>query len=158
MNDRFAELIIAKEARKDTRLLGDFTVIYCKAHHDDRERTRLESDGVDLGVYGRKAPGVCKECAELLRYAEKRRAFCPKDPKPFCSYCDTHCYKTDMREYMREVMRYAGPRSMWHGHAVDGVKHLIEGKKHKREMERATSTDEYGNGPREAPDIQEDMR
>jgi len=58
-----------------------------------------------------------------------RRAYWPKDPKPFCSHCDTHCYAPEMRERMREVMRYAGPRSLLHGHAIDGVKHLIEGRK-----------------------------
>ncbi|MBN2822093.1 MAG: nitrous oxide-stimulated promoter family protein [Coriobacteriia bacterium] len=136
MSDRFTERMRDAEVIKDTRLLGDFTVIYCKGVHPDAARTPLVSDGAALGVYGKKPPVVCERCAELLVYAEKRRAFCPKDPKPFCSHCDTHCYKPDMREYMREVMRYAGPRSMWHGHAVDGVKHLLEGRKHKKEMRR----------------------
>ncbi len=89
-------------------------------------------------------------------YAEKRRAFCPNDPKPFCSYCDTHCYRPDMREHMRDVMRYAGPRSMWHGHAIEGVKHLIEGKKHKvRQSERPPSRQTRQTGaatePRRTP-------
>jgi hypothetical protein len=142
LNDRFAEQITAKEARKDTRLLGDFTVIYCRAHHVETEREPLASDGAELGVYGRKTPEVCHDCAELLRYAEKRRAFCPKDPKPFCSYCDTHCYKSDMREYMQQVMRFAGPRSMWHGHAIDGVKHMIEGKRQRAALELELADDE----------------
>ena len=136
LSEKFVEQMSDPQVVKDTRLLGDFSVIYCKGNHDGRERTALASDGVELGVYGRKLPIVCEECAELLRYAEKRRAFCPKEPKPFCSYCDTHCYKPEMREYMREVMRYAGPRSWRHGHAIDGVKHVIDGKRFKREMER----------------------
>ena len=107
-------------------------------------KCKLESDGAALGVYGRKVPTVCDECAELLVYSEKRRAFCPKEPKPFCSYCDTHCYKDDMREYMREVMRYSGPKSWRHGHAIDGVKHMIEGKKHRTEAER-TAAERAGN-------------
>ena len=73
----------------------------------------------------------CERCADLLAYAEKRRAYCPKDPKPFCSHCDTHCYKPEQAEYMREVMRYAGPRSLLKGHAVDGIRHVIEGRKAK---------------------------
>jgi hypothetical protein len=127
--NRFEQRMSDEKAREDTRLLGDFTGIYCRGVHKGSERSALVSDGSELGVYGSKVPIVCPECAELLRYAEKRRAFCPKDPKPFCSYCDTHCYSAEMRDRMREVMRYSGPRSLLRGHAVDGIKHLIEGRK-----------------------------
>jgi hypothetical protein len=129
MQDRFAEKMSDEKARSDTRLLGDFARIYCRGVHREAVRRPLASDGAVLGVYGRKPPAICDACAELLRYAEKRRAYCPKDPKPFCSYCDTHCYTAEMRERMREVMRYAGPRSLLHGHAIDGVRHLIEGRR-----------------------------
>jgi hypothetical protein len=139
MRDRFANRMADEKARSDTRLLGDFTRIYCRGVHRDAVRTPLVSDAADLGVYGRTPPEVCGECAELLRYAEKRRAFCPKDPKPFCSYCETHCYSADTRERMREVMRYAGPRSILHGHAIDGVKHLIEGRKARAAAARAAA-------------------
>jgi hypothetical protein len=144
MQDRFAEKMADERVRSDTKLLGDFTQIYCRGVHKGVARVRLASDGAGLGVYGRTAPEVCEECADLLRYAEKRRAYCPKDPKPFCSYCDTHCYTTDMRERMRDVMRYAGPRSLLHGHAIDGVKHLIEGRKARAVAARraAEPTDE----------------
>ena len=129
VQDRFAEKMTDAKARADTKLLGDFAEIYCRGVHRGAQRAVLVSDGSGLGVYGRTAPVVCADCAELLKYAEKRRAFCPKHPKPFCSYCDTHCYSPDMRERMRNVMRYAGPRSILHGHAIDGVKHLLEGRK-----------------------------
>jgi len=137
MQDRFAAKMTDEKARRDTRLLGDFTRIYCRGVHAGAPRAALASDGADLGVYGRKPPVVCSECADLLRYAEKRRAFCPKDPKPFCSYCDTHCYTAEMRDRMREVMRYAGPRSLLHGHAIDGVKHLLEGRRARAAAARA---------------------
>jgi RNase P subunit RPR2 len=139
VQDRFAQKMTGAKARRDTRLLGDFTRIYCRGVHTEACRTPLVSDGAALGIYGSRPPVVCDECAELLRYAEKRRAYCPKDPKPFCSYCDTHCYTADMRERMREVMRYAGPRSLLHGHAVDGVKHLIEGRKARAAAARAAA-------------------
>jgi hypothetical protein len=135
VKERFAEKMRDRDVAKDTRLLGDFSVIYCRGNHPDATRVPLESDGAELGVYGRKVPVVCEDCADLLRYAEKRRAFCPKDPKPFCSHCDTHCYATDKREFMREVMRYSGPRSITRGHAMDSVRHLVEGRRAKREAE-----------------------
>lgn len=139
MTDRVRERLADERVAHDTRLLGDFARIYCEGKHADREKRPLESAGADLGVYG-KPVVVCDECAELLAYAEKRRALCPQDkpgaPKPFCSHCETHCYKPEMRELMRDVMRYAGPRSMLHGHAVDGVRHMIEGRKHAAEVRR----------------------
>lgn len=128
MQERFALRMSDREVRRDTRLLGDFAAIYCRGVHSKAVRGPLVSDGAALGVYGRTAPRVCVECGDLLRYAEQRRAACPKDPKPFCSNCDTHCYKSDMRERVREVMRYSGPRSMFTRHALAGVKHLIEGR------------------------------
>ena len=137
MHGDFARRMSDGKACADTRLLGDFTSIYCRGVHIGAQRSSLTSDGVNIGVYGRRAPRVCSECADLLRYAEKRRAYCPKDPKPFCSYCDSHCYNAAMRERMREVMRYAGPRSLLHGHAIDGVKHLLEGRRARAAAARA---------------------
>lgn len=132
MDELFEQRMRDPQVVHDARLLGDFAVIYCRGVHDTAQRNELSSEATRLGVYGRKVPVVCEECADLLRYAEDRRARCPKDPKPFCSHCDTHCYRSAMREQMREVMKYSGPRSIVRGHAIDSVKHLIEGRKAKR--------------------------
>ena len=144
MHDRFAERITEPEAAADARLLGDFTGIYCRGNHRDAVRSSLQSDGVEAGVYGRKPPVVCDGCAELLRYAEQRRAYCPKDPKPFCSNCDTHCYKTAMREHMRDVMRYAGPRSMFHGYAIQGFRHLLASRAARKAAGATDAADNEG--------------
>lgn len=145
VQERFAKAMRDPKVAKDTRLLGDFAVIYCNGMHDGRPRTSLTTDGATLGIYGRTAPVVCDECAALLEYAEKRRAFCPQDkpgaPKPFCSHCETHCYQPEMRELMRDMMRYAGPRSVLHGHALDSVRHLIEGRKHAAAMRAREASD-----------------
>lgn len=135
MQERFAQSMADPKVRSDARLLGDFTGIYCRGQHKDARREPLVSDGTTLGVYGRRTPVVCVECAEIVRYAEQRRALCPKDPKPFCSHCDTHCYRPAMRERVREIMRYAGPRSMFTRHAFAGVQHLYQGRK-ARNLER----------------------
>jgi hypothetical protein len=135
VNETFAKRMADPAVRKDTRLLGDFAAIYCRGTHAAAQRRPLASDGAELGVYGRRPPDVCDACAELLVYAERRRAFCPKDPKPFCSHCDTHCYRADLREQMRDVMRYAGPRSILRGHAIDGIKHVLESRKFRKQAE-----------------------
>ncbi len=134
MSERFAERMKDPKVIADTRVVAGLAAIYCRGNHADRTRPSLTSDGRDLGVYGRRAPAMCPECAEHIRYAEKRRAFCPKDPKPFCAHCDTHCYRSDEAEWQRQMMRYAGPRSLWHGYAIPGIKHALEARKWRKTM------------------------
>lgn len=82
--------------------------LYCKAHH-------------------RSSETLCQECAELLAYAQTRLSCCPMQPnKPPCSKCPVHCYKPAMRERVRIMMRYAGPR-MLGKHPVMAVRHLLDG-------------------------------
>ncbi len=137
MTERFRERMSDAAVRADTKTLGDFAGIYCSGNHRDRTRTQVESDAATLGVYGRKPPILCDSCAGHLRYAETRRAYCPKDPKPFCAHCDTHCYKPEERVWQRLVMRYSGPRSIWHGHAIDGIRHALEARRFRKQVGEA---------------------
>ncbi|MDD3322299.1 MAG: nitrous oxide-stimulated promoter family protein [Paludibacter sp.] len=58
-----------------------------------------------------KGEELCDECNILLNYATDRLTKCPfKDEKPACADCKVHCYKTEMREKIRRVMRFSGPR------------------------------------------------
>ena len=67
---------------------------------------------------------LCSECRSLLEYAHARLDRCKfGEAKKTCRQCPVHCYKKDMRERMRAVMRFSGPRMMWY-HPVDAVKHL----------------------------------
>ncbi len=66
------------------------------------------------GLHGTPKGSLCPSCAELLAYALRRVARCPcMETKTFCSQCRIHCYAPDMREKVREVMRYAGPRLLF---------------------------------------------
>jgi uncharacterized paraquat-inducible protein A len=57
---------------------------------------------------------LCPECSALLEYAQKRIDKCfYGDRKPVCSTCQVHCYKKEMRERIKEVMRYSGPKMTW---------------------------------------------
>lgn len=72
-----------------------------------------------------RAP-LCADCAALLEYATRRLERCVfGDAKPTCANCVVHCYKADMREQIRAVMRWAGPRMMLR-HPVMGIIHLID--------------------------------
>ena len=70
---------------------------------------------------------LCPECSELWDYALARLDRCPfRDNKPTCAKCPVHCYKPELRERIRAVMRYAGPR-MLRRHPVLAVLHLVDG-------------------------------
>jgi hypothetical protein len=69
---------------------------------------------------------LCTECGTLLEYATRRLERCVfGDAKPTCANCAVHCYRADMRERIRDVMRWAGPRMMLR-HPVMALAHLID--------------------------------
>ena len=71
---------------------------------------------------------LCAECEELRAYAERRLEKCPfADEKPTCVSCPVHCYEAAMRERIRVVMRYAGPRMLLR-HPILALLHLRDGK------------------------------
>ena len=135
VSEKFVTKMQDDNVTSDIKTLADFIQIWCDGHHRDRPRQPAQTDGAQLGIYGRKRPTLCEECQAHLAYAEKRRAYCPQDPKPFCANCETHCYKSDEREWQRQMMRYSGPRSWRKGHAIDGIKHVLESRKFRKQVE-----------------------
>ena len=80
--------------------------------------------------------GICPDCQELHDYAMLRSDKCPfMETKTFCSNCKVHCYKVDMRDKIRTVMRFSGPRMIFY-HPVMAVRHVMESKKEKRRLEK----------------------
>src|SRR5512145_3194059 len=83
----------------------------CRKRRLERERRTIRAM---IGIYCLDHHGtskLCPNCVELLTYATERiekRTF--QTQKPICSICSVHCYKPAMRERVRHVMRYAGPR------------------------------------------------
>ena len=90
------------------------------------------------GVHKAKKGSLCPECSELCAYALNRLDHCRwGNDKNFCSQCPCHCYKPDMREKIRAVMRYSGLRILLYHpligslHFVETVKGIIKKKKAK---------------------------
>lgn len=78
--------------------------LYCRHHH------------------GRKT--LCEDCQALAEYCAARLDHCKfGEEKPTCKKCTVHCYKSDMRERIRAVMRYSGPRMILY-HPVEAIKHF----------------------------------
>ena len=82
-----------------------------------------------IRLYCRKNEGnkeLCCDCRELEEFAHKRLSACRySEQKTSCKKCPTHCYRKDMRERIRQVMRFAGPRMILY-HPLEAVRHLFE--------------------------------
>jgi hypothetical protein len=76
---------------------------------------------------------LCPDCCELKDYALERLDKCPfQEGKTTCVKCPVHCYRPSMRERIRIVMRYAGPR-MTYRHPAMTLFHLVDGMRNKPE-------------------------
>ena len=103
-----------QKRQREKRVVAEMIALYCRDTH-------------------KRAKGaLCPECEELIAYAHLRSDKCPfMENKTFCSNCKVHCYQPDMREKIRRVMRYSGPRMM-KTHPILAIRHLVESR-----MERA---------------------
>lgn len=108
---------VENKREQEKRTVALMIRLYCKKKHGVKEK-------------------LCDECQALHDYAMLRSDKCPfMETKTFCSNCKVHCYKPDMREKIREVMRFSGPRMIFH-HPVMAVRHVIESKKEKNRLEK----------------------
>lgn len=110
-----------------------------KGNVDEKRKREKQTVALMIRIYCRKNHGtkqeLCHECKALSDYADQRSDKCPfMETKTFCSNCKVHCYKPEMREKIRDVMRFSGPRMIFH-HPVMAVRHVIETKKEKKRLE-----------------------
>lgn len=88
------------------------------------------------GKHKAKRHELCEECAELLEYVKLRRSKCPfGENKTFCSNCRIHCYQSEMRQKIKEVMRYSGPR-MITTHPILAISHVLETKREQKKLKK----------------------
>ena len=93
------------------------------------------------GKHGANGKEICEECKELTEYALFRLSKCPfKINKKFCSFCKIHCYKPEMREKIKAVMKYSGPRMML-SHPVFAISHVVQMIKYKNKLKREANLD-----------------
>ena len=88
-----------------------------------------------IRLYCRKREGnaqLCPTCRELLDYAHRRLDKCRYgEDKPTCKKCPIHCYKPEMKERIRMVMRWSGPRMMLY-HPLAAIGHLFREMMNKK--------------------------
>ncbi len=101
-----------KRIEREKRTVGMMVKMYCNHNHD-------------------KIGSICSDCNELIEFASKRINLCVfQEDKPVCSECQVHCYRRDMREKIKTVMRFAGPRMIFR-HPIIGIRHLIDKRRFK---------------------------
>ncbi|MGN0099188.1 MAG: nitrous oxide-stimulated promoter family protein [Candidatus Methanomethylophilaceae archaeon] len=91
--------------RFERKVLETMVSMYCKWNHD--------------------TVVICPECRKLTEYAFARLDECPyrKESPSACKGCPTPCYEDDMKDRIRQVMRYSGPRMMFR-HPIMTMEHM----------------------------------
>ena len=95
---------------RESRTIDAMIHIYCRDHHQTNDE-------------------LCTDCRELLDYAQIRLDKCPyQEGKTTCANCPIHCYQPEMREKVRTVMRYSGPRMLYR-HPILTMFHFLDGRR-----------------------------
>lgn len=91
----------------------------------DREKRMVE---LMIRLYCRRKERnaqLCPECAALIEYAHARLDRCPDgENKQSRKQCHRHCYNANMREKIRYVMRFSGPRMLLYS-PMEFLRHLF---------------------------------
>lgn len=107
---------INKKREQEKMMVSMMIRLYCKKNHHRKE--------------------LCDKCSQLNEYARLRSDKCPfMETKTFCSNCKVHCYKPEMREEIKKVMRFSGPRMIF-SHPVAVMRHMVESSKEKRRLRK----------------------
>ena len=81
------------------------------------------------GNHGTKNNQLFDECIEFLSYAFMRLDKCPfQEEKSTCGKCLVHCYRPDMKEKAKKIMRYSGPRLIYRS-PILALHHVFDGRK-----------------------------
>ena len=107
---------VQSKREREKRMVSEMIALYCRKKHG--------------------AKTLCPACRELTEYARQRSDRCPfMETKTFCSNCRVHCYRLDMRDRIRAVMRFSGPRMMFH-HPIAAIRHVVSTKAEKRRLQK----------------------
>ena len=104
-----------EKRKREQRVVEEMIRLYCRKYH---------------GKTGSRE--LCPSCHNLAEYAKTRSEKCPfMEQKTFCANCKVHCYRPEMREEIRKVMRFSGPRMLFH-HPAMAIWHLVCSIREKR--------------------------
>lgn len=105
-----------RRIEREKRTVGVMIALYCGANHSTKGE-------------------LCGECRKLRDYAFARLDRCPFGArKPTCAKCPVHCYKPAMKDQIRKIMRYAGPRMLYR-HPALALMHQLDSLRSGRESQ-----------------------
>ena len=111
MSRPIGKLVAGSRRAREFKTLAAMLRLYCRRHHRPADEA------------------LCADCAALCDYARRRLERCVfGEDKPTCANCSVHCYSAKMRERVRQVMRWAGPRMLLR-HPLLALYHLIDGRR-----------------------------
>ena len=106
---------VSTKRQREKQMVSQMIALYCRRNHH---------------THGE----LCPECSALRQYACSRSEHCPfMETKTFCSNCRVHCYKPDMREKIRAVMRFSGPRMLF-SRPIMAIRHMVESTREKHRL------------------------
>lgn len=112
-------IMAGKRINREIKTIGKMINIYEKAHPAAN----------DTPDYYQKLFAYAVNRLEKCRYGEA---------KPACKQCPIHCYQPKMREQMKLVMRWAGPKMLIH-HPILAIRHLLDDRKPVPELPSKSS-------------------
>lgn len=102
---------LEEKRNREKELLNEMIKLYCKKNHHSNE--------------------LCPCCKEVFNYACNAINRCPfMATKTFCSSCKSHCYKPEMRQKIRQIMRFSGCRMLFR-HPIILIRHILDNRKVK---------------------------
>lgn len=98
---------------EEKRIVNKMITLYCNSNHNTKHE-------------------LCDNCQELNEYAFARLERCSfAEKKPTCGSCSIHCYKPAMKEQIKKVMRFSGPRMLVRS-PIYTLQHFYKEYKRKR--------------------------
>ncbi|MFW9964252.1 MAG: nitrous oxide-stimulated promoter family protein [Candidatus Sifarchaeia archaeon] len=107
MRDESDSFNVGPKIQKEKETVEKMIRLYCEKKHT------------------RQSGSLCSECQRLLEYSHQRLEQCRyQEGKPTCRKCPVHCYRPKMRDEIRRVMRFSGPRLALRA-PIDWIRHMI---------------------------------
>lgn len=98
---------------EEKKVVQKMITLYCNSNHKTKDK-------------------LCESCSTLSDYANARLERCPfGEKKPTCGSCSIHCYKPEMKEQIKKVMRFSGPRMLFLS-PIYTMRHFYKEYKRKR--------------------------
>ena len=92
--------------QQEKRIVTSMIELYCRKNHN--------------------SDTLCNSCQKIQEYAMDRLEKCRfGEDKPTCQSCPIHCYKPEMKEEIKRIMRFSGPRMIFH-HPIYALTHIYK--------------------------------